>query len=165
MADIYLIRHAKHDKDSKDGSLTKKGIDQAKNLKKYLAKKEFDHIFISTKTRTKQTAEESLPKKIQEKTVYDDRIREIHGDVISTTKNNDRTKNDKKRLNEFYNQISKLKGNTLVICHGNVQRYILSKILGVKSNSFYKFAFRNTGVTRIRIKNEETVILYVNKPI
>ena len=54
---VFLVRHAEKAKEGKDPALTEAGRERARNLAAMLGKAGIAHIFSSTTTRTRQTAE------------------------------------------------------------------------------------------------------------
>jgi|SRR3989344_3839924 len=132
---IYLIRHGEKTLDGK--KLTKRGITQAKYLGKYLKNEKIDKIISSDKNRAIQTAE-IINNYLKIPNKKDKRIREIH----FPAKKGKKYQEERKYVKEFFEKvILKNKKRTLIVAHGNVNRYIICLIL--------KIAPKNIRITQI----------------
>ena len=155
---MYLIRHGEKTLDFK--RLTKRGKKQAELLGKRLKKLDIDKIISSDLSRCVETAK-IINKHLKLKLIsFDPRIREINSyDKILFS----RCKRKRKSVKEFLkNILEHEEGNILVVCHGNVNRYILSLLLEIPPKKA-KLVQIPTGVNTIeRKRNGEIKIVTVN---
>ena len=164
---IYLIRHGEYNQaDTTDSDIEKKltplGIAQARlvstRLKGMLV--EFTSLTSSTMTRAKETAmiiNQDFPKlKLQQS----DLIRECtpptwRADImagVDTTEIELCVTNIEQAFNKYF--ISSPDENDrhdLIVCHGNVIRYFVTKVLNVDSMSWLQMSITNCSLTIIRI--------------
>lgn len=164
---IYLIRHGEYDQtDTSDSDVGKKltplGIAQARLLSARLKVMpvEFTLLTSSTMTRARETGmviNEDFPKlKLQQSTL----IRECtpptwRKDVVADETESDLNmcvKNIEQAFKEYFIPSPDARDrNDIIVCHGNVIRYFVTKVLKVDNLSWLQMSIGNCSLTIIRI--------------
>ena len=163
---LYLIRHGdynyrdKHDPDIGKG-LIPLGIAQARLVASRLRSLpvKMTSLYSSTMTRARQTAmviNEEFPNlKLQQTRL----LREC---VPPTWRKDIMAKEDPKEVMECKNRLDKafaqffkpspeMDRHDIIVCHGNVIRYFVTKVLGVDSMSWLGMTINNCSLTVVRI--------------
>ena len=164
---IYLIRHGDYapQDDSIPDSLnilTPLGIAQARlvstRLKSIII--EFNSLISSTMTRAMQTSQviiNDFPEILFEQS---DLIRECtpptwREDVMAETKSSDMEEcvdNLEQAFQKYFNPSPDEKDrNDIIVCHGNVIRYFVTKVLNVDTMSWLQMSISNCSLTIIRV--------------
>ena len=172
---IYLIRHGEYapaDDNIPDSlnKLTPLGVAQARlvvaRLKSMNIK--FDSFISSTMMRAKQTAKvinEDFPKL---KLVQSDLIRECtpptwRKDImkgVDTTHRIECVDNLEEAFQKFFiSSPDKENQNDIIVCHGNVIRYFVTKVLKVDTMSWLQMSISNCSLTIVRIFPDGTMKL------
>jgi serine/threonine-protein phosphatase PGAM5 len=164
---IYLIRHGEYDQtDTSDADvgkeLTPLGIAQARLVSARLKGMpvEFTSLISSTLTRARQTAiiinEEFPDLKLQQSTL----IRECtpptwRQDIMAEETDSDLNlcvENIEKAFRDYFIPSPDDKDrNDIIVCHGNVIRYLVTKSLNVATMSWLQMSIGNCSLTIIRI--------------
>jgi serine/threonine-protein phosphatase PGAM5 len=172
---IYLIRHGEYDQsDSSDAEVGKKltplGIAQARLLSNRLKgiQVEFTSLTSSTMTRARQTAiivNEEFP----ELTLAQDEL--ISECIPPTWRKDVLSESDSVELTQCKNNIEKAFAkyftpspnendrNDIIVCHGNVIRYFVTKVLNVDPMSWLQMSITNCSLTIIRVLPDGTMKL------
>ena len=172
---IYLIRHGEYtpqDDNIPDSEnvLTPLGIAQARLVSARLKAMniKFSSLTSSTMTRAKQTAmviNEDFPDLNLEES---DIIRECtpptwRKDVmagVDTVHRVECVENLEKAFKEFFIPSPHEKDrNDIIVCHGNVIRYFVTKVLKVNTMSWLQMTISNCSITIVRIKSDGTMKL------
>jgi serine/threonine-protein phosphatase PGAM5 len=164
---IYLIRHGEYDQtDTIDSDIGKKltplGIAQTRLLSARLKEMpvEFTSLTSSTMTRARETAmviNEDFPElKLQQSTL----IRECtpptwRKDIMGETDSLELIE-CKTNLEEAFEEIfipspDSKDRNDIIVCHGNVIRYFVAKVLNADTMSWLQMSISNCSLTIIRI--------------
>ncbi|MBS3082259.1 histidine phosphatase family protein [Candidatus Pacearchaeota archaeon] len=163
---IYLIRHGEADSKVEGIPLTKKGLYEAKIVANELLNYNFKKIYFSDLLRAKQTAEIYLELNPDIEIVSDERLREIYRVLIGgpekmgTSEN--REINDKKRADEFFEEILKKGDDVAIFCHGNIIRYYLNKVLKSKENIWESLVINNCSISIITLEENNLKIDGIN---
>jgi serine/threonine-protein phosphatase PGAM5 len=164
---IYLIRHGEYDQtDTTDSDIGKKltplGIAQARLLSARLKAMpvEFTSLTSSTMTRARETAmviNQDFP---GPKLLQSDLIRECtpptwRKDIMDETDSLELIE-CKANLEEAFKEIfipspDSKDRNDIIVCHGNVIRYFVTKILNVDPMSWLQMSITNCSLTIIRV--------------
>jgi serine/threonine-protein phosphatase PGAM5 len=172
---IYLIRHGEYDqKDTSDSDIGKKlnplGIAQARLLSARLKSipVEFSSLTSSSMTRARETAmviNEDFPElKLQQSTL----IRECtpptwRKDIMADETESDLNlcvENLEKAFEEFFIPSPDSKDRSdLLVCHGNVIRYFVTKVLNVDTMSWLQMSIGNCSLTIVKIKADGSMKL------
>lgn len=193
--DIYLIRHGETVENSKgtfygslEPQLNEVGIKQCKILKQELENIEFSKMYVSSKTRARETAQ--LIKDggfVVDEVLSERSFGEFEGKSYSEIKeeykeevdiwNNDwsgfRPPNGEsfddfyKRVEQFIKSLEqnvKEDEKVLIVTHGGVIRVFLTYVFGGDYNMFWKFASRNGDIVKIKFENGYYYVDYI-KPI
>ena len=172
---IYLIRHGEYapqDDDIADTSnnLTPLGIAQARLVSNRLKsmKINFNSLISSTMTRARQTAmviNWDFPELELQK---EDLIRECtpptwRKDVMSgvdTSHREECVKNLEQAFQKYFIPSPDDKDrNDIIVCHGNVIRYFVTKVLKVDTMAWLQMSIANCSLTIVRIFPDETMKL------
>ncbi len=172
---IYLIRHGEYDQtDTSDSDVGKKltplGIAQAKLLSARLKEMpvEFSSLTSSTMTRARETAlviNENFPEvKLQQSTL----IRECtppswRKDImagVDTIEKELCVANIEQAFNQYFiPSPDKNDRHDLIVCHGNVIRYFVTKVLNVDTMSWLQMSITNCSLTIVRVLPDGTMKL------
>ena len=172
---IYLIRHGEYtpqDDNIPDSEnvLTPLGIAQARLVSARLKSMNirFSSLTSSTMTRARQTAmviNEDFPDLNLEES---DLIRECtpptwRKDVmagVDTVHRVECVENLEKAFKEFFiPSPDQNDRNDIIVCHGNVIRYFVTKVLKVNTMSWLQMTISNCSITIVRIKSDGTMKL------
>lgn len=143
---IFLIRHGHTEIKNGEARLSKIGILQSKELSKKLRKLEIGKVYTSNLMRSKETVKEYTDAFVEDK-----RLREVYRVLIGGPEKEGTSLNreieDKKRADEFFDEILKEEGNIILFCHGNIIRYFLNKVLKSKENLWDKLVIDDCSVS------------------
>jgi len=172
---IYLIRHGEYapqDNDIADilNNLTPLGIAQARLVSNRLKsmKINFNSLISSTMTRASQTAMVFLGDFPELELQKEDLIRECtpptwRKDVMSGVDMSYReecVKNLEQAFKKYFIPSSDNKDrNDIIVCHGNVIRYFVTKVLKVDTMAWLQMSITNCSLTIVRILPDETMML------
>jgi len=172
---IYLIRHGDYNQtDEQDeftgNELTSLGIAQARLLSERLKAMPvvFSSITSSTMTRARQTAmiinnefpeltlkQDSLIAECTPPTWRKDVMAEADSlELVNCTENLERS-----FKKYFIPSPDENDRNDIIVCHGNVIRYFVTKVLNVDTMSWLQMSITNCSLTIIRIKPDGTMRL------
>ena len=164
---ILLLRHAQYDPEDKSGTksgggLTETGIQQAVLTAQRLQKYPITHIYVSSMTRTMQTAAIISSYLPQARLVRTHLLRETfppfqqlvirHVEKLSEEKISE----DRKKLERvFQHYFTPSKGEEdechLLVCHGNVIRYLVCRVLGVNVQAWMNMHIHNCGLSSVEV--------------
>jgi len=172
---IYLIRHGHYEEsDERDEftgkGLTPLGIAQAKLLSTRLKAMsvEFSSLTSSTMTRARQTAmimNEELPELElkQDVLICECTPPSWRKDImagVDTTEKEQCVKNIEQAFAKYFiPSPDENDRNDLIVCHGNVIRYFVTKVLNVDTMSWLQMSITNCSLTIVRIKPDGTMKL------
>jgi serine/threonine-protein phosphatase PGAM5 len=164
---LFLIRHGEYSPQNdnlpdSENVLTPLGIAQARLVSERLKSMNinFDSLVSSTMTRAKQTAEiinQDFPELELEKS---DLIRECtppswRKDVmagVDTTEREECAQNLEKAFQKYFIPSPDDKDrNYIIVCHGNVIRYFVTKVLKVDTKAWLQMSISNCSLTIIRV--------------
>lgn len=172
---IYLIRHGDYNQtEEKDefvgNELTSLGVAQARLLSARLKSMsvEFSSLTSSTMTRARQTAmiiNEDFPelKLIRDSLICECTPPSWRKDImagVDTTEKEICVENIEEAFaKHFIPSPDENDRHDLIICHGNVIRYFVTKVLNVDTMSWLQMSITNCSLTIIRIKPDGTMKL------
>ena len=172
---IYLIRHGdyasqKDDKSDAEMVLTPLGIAQARMVAERLKSMniKFNSLISSTMTRAIQTAEVINNDFPELKPEQSDRIRECTPPLrrkdfmtgIDTTNSEECVQNLEQAFQKYF--IPSPDGqdrNDIIVCHGNVIRYFVTKVLNVDTKAWVLMSISNCSLTIVRVFHDGTMKL------
>jgi len=172
---IYLIRHGEYDiNDERDAfvgrELTPLGIAQARLLSTRLKSMsvKFSSLISSTMTRARQTAM-VINQEFPELELKQDSIvcectpptwrKDIMAGVDTTEKELCVANIEQAFKKYFIPSQDKYDRHDLIVCHGNVIRYLVTKVLNVDTMSWLQMSITNCSLTIVRIKPDGTMKL------
>ena len=172
---IYLIRHGHYDeKDERDEfigrELTSLGIAQARLLSARIKSMpvEFTSITSSTMRRAYQTAEiinQEFPELTlkQDSSICECTPPSWRKDImagVDTTHKEKCVENLQYAFRQYFISSPDEKDrNDIIVCHGNVIRYFVTKVLNVDTMSWLQMSITNCSLTIIRVKPDGTMKL------
>jgi serine/threonine-protein phosphatase PGAM5 len=172
---IYLIRHGEYNsEDERDPDVGKElvslGIAQTRLLSSRIESMgiEFNSLTSSTMTRARQTAmiiNEDFPKLSLQQSLL---IRECtpptwREDIMadeSKTDLNECVENLEKAFKEYFiPSTDEMDKHDIIVCHGNVIRYFVTKVLNVDTMAWLQMTIGNCSLTIIKIKPDGSMKL------
>ncbi|MCU0496353.1 MAG: histidine phosphatase family protein [Anaerolineae bacterium] len=179
---IYLVRHGQYQLYHRDaGMLTTKGLQQAQLTGQTLYGLPFSTIYHSPLVRAAQTAEiiaENLPDitvcvdeslrecipSIPER--YTDYFAGVHPD-LTPDKVTDCADKLQSAFQLYFQQSYYPEADQydLLICHGNVIRYMVARTLGLTIDGWASMLIHNCGITRIMIDSDQQLFLISHNDI
>jgi serine/threonine-protein phosphatase PGAM5 len=172
---IYLIRHGFYNEsDSKDEfvgkELTSLGIAQSRLIATRLKgiPVKFTSLTSSTMTRARQTAMVINQEFPELKLKQDELLGECtpptwRKDIMAGVDTTERVKcveNFEKVFKEYFvSSPDKNDRNDIIVCHGNVIRYLVTKVLNVDTMSWLQMSITNCSLTIIRVLPDGTMKL------
>ena len=132
---LILVRHGKHESETHNGKLMRKGQKQVKLLAKKFKRIKMKEIYSSDLKRAEETAR-ILEKELKISIITTSVLREWENEILRQNKNNwkKKYKNQFKRLNKFLSEITKNRKENVVImivAHGQLNRLIMSILLHI----------------------------------
>lgn len=168
---IYLVRHGQYHIGKRDkGLLTERGLEQARTTGFALRNIPFERLIYSPVARAKQSAEiigEMLQtyQRIEEPllkeciptvpeayhTLFNELYPELTLDTMHTC-----SENFDKIITQYFIPVESTEIVTydLMVCHGNVIRYLVSQILQPQSDFWVRMIINHCSITRIAIESE-----------
>ena len=151
--EIIFVRHAEKDVESKEGSLSKKGVIQANNLAKKLSKDKFDEFYCSDKNRAKETSL-IVARRIGIKPTIEQVLNEFEVEIFKKEFkdwDND-SKIRFKSLKNFLDSLTKranTKKRVLIIAHGYTNRLVLGILLEISLKNLIRFQQSETAINEV----------------
>jgi broad specificity phosphatase PhoE len=166
--EIFLIRHGEFDFGTKEKNppLVKAGRKQAQLIAKRLSKIKFDKIYSSDLKRNLQTLE-YVKKYHKCPIIINPELREIHREVNGAKRRKyvalKVIRDEKARINSAWKKILKnsKKSRILLVVHGNLINYLLSKFLGIHSRNFWKIMIWPTSLTVVETDGKNYLIKFI----
>jgi serine/threonine-protein phosphatase PGAM5 len=172
---IYLIRHGQYDQSDERDEYTGKGlvplgIAQTRLLTARLKAMsiEFNSLTSSTMTRARQTSliiNQEFPglKLKQSELICECTPPTWRNDImigVDTTEKEECVKNIEQAFKEFFIPSPDANDrNDIIVCHGNVIRYFVTKVLKVDTMSWLQMSITNCSLTIFRIMPDGTMKL------
>lgn len=174
---IYLIRHGHYNtklngsSDQKIGSLTGKGKQQASFVADCFLHRPIKTLYSSSLPRAKETAS-IIAEKLHQEVHTSDLLQELIPSLPSILKSptialmhvslqlshntiEDHQSRSYKAFETFFNPPKKDEDSysDLIVCHGNIIRYFLCKILDINVDNWIKFDINHCGITCVTIED------------
>lgn len=171
---LILLRHGQYLKEPQE-KLTKLGRKQALLAGERLKEFKINKIYVSTMLRAQETAQISLGQFVKQRKFEScDLLREcVPGFPKKLRKKYGYTKlselnKDQKQADEAFKKyftFAKNKKTNLLVCHGNIIRYLVCKSLGVDTDTWMKFDIKQCGITIIELnfKNKSLKVITHNE--
>ena len=165
---LLLVRHGQYKRSTElsPEKLTAAGREQARYASTFLLDYDVDRVIYSTMPRAEETTALLLrhlnfkgpvipstnlwegipgfPKKLRKKYGYNDaKLLKMHKDRID------------KAFDKFFKPSPRGATTDLLVCHGNVIRYLVCRAMGFAPDKWIDFEINNCGVTLIRIKGKK----------
>jgi broad specificity phosphatase PhoE len=167
---IILVRHGEtyaNITPNKEPTLTQKGKLQIKKVSEKLKDIKVDAIYSSDLQRASLTAKEIQKKNKCSKLIYTSELQEIYrviigGELKKGTREN-RYEEDLKRANLFWKKMCDFTyQNVIIVSHGNLIRFFLSKALKAPANFFCNIQIDPASISIINILENNSKIVLVN---
>ncbi len=147
---LYYLRHGEKEDHpiSYFKPLTPKGKKQARMIGKFLKGMHFNIAFVSSYVRTRETFLE-LP---------------ITYDKLELSSDFGELKERSRRAGDFLRKLKALPENyvCLMVGHGNFQRALVAKIMGIRYEKAQKIIFDNAGISKYWITKDDERIIFLN---
>lgn len=160
---IILVRHGQYQKEPEE--LTSLGREQARLVAKRLREWDIDKIYFSSMPRAKETAEIiQMEIDYQGKMLESDLLRECLPGFLKKLQKaaglNDEKKlrNDKKIAEKAFKTFFGLKGKkrtVVLVCHGNIIRFFMMKILQTNSDNWMLMDIQQCGISIARSEKSQ----------
>lgn len=164
---VYLVRHGQYKLHQRDeGGLTQKGEAQSKHTAAALAKIPFATVYFSPVLRAVQTAQIITEKQPQAECIQQEALRECipsipqryaayfagsHPDLRMDHVNDCADKLDSAFGYFFRPYDGESDIHDLLVCHGNVIRYFISRVLNMGDDGWSHMLINNCGICRVLI--------------
>jgi serine/threonine-protein phosphatase PGAM5 len=160
---IYLLRHGQYTSKPNE-RLTPLGRKQAKRAGKRLQFIKFHKVFFSTMPRAQETAEIvhkylHFNQQMQGAEILHERIpgfpknlRKQHG--YTDLKKLNAQKHKAEIAFKTFFKVSRTNRNELIVCHGNIIRFFLCKVLKIETDRWLHFDIKQCGITVITIDSK-----------
>lgn len=178
---VYLVRHGQYDLTKREeGGLTRTGIAQARLTASMLSSLSFERIYASPVRRARETADivsEALPDiALHEDESLRECIPSIPPRYAHFFSERFPDLNDEKidgcsgRLRDAFERYfcpaaGDADVNDLLVCHGNVIRYLVALVLDVNHHAWSHMLVNNCGVSRVMVDTDGTLFLISHNDI
>lgn len=167
---VFLIRHGEtfHSIGKGGPDLTPKGKKQIDALAKRFKNASLDCIISSDLERALVTAKEILKYNKGVRFEVSEELREIYRKVIGGPEKEGedpkRYERDLVRANKLWGEINSYKfERVMLVCHGNLIKFLLGRALNVSSEGFYySLDIHPASVSILEIKDNEVKVLLIN---
>ncbi len=157
---LVFLRHGQYEAESR-GELTPLGREQARLTAKYLEAFRFDGIWSSTLPRAKETAEIVAGHLGAMRVRHTGLLREglytkVEGYEVPASERRE----DRARADAAYAKIvrtSRAEQTELVVCHGNLIRYLVCRALHTPVAKWLRMATSHCGLTRVVVRDTGAV--------
>jgi serine/threonine-protein phosphatase PGAM5 len=160
---LLLIRHGQYD-EREEGTkdLTAIGRAQAKHIGKALVHHEIDAVYASTMIRARTTAAlivEGRKLMVQSTPILCECIPTKIGFYIPADTIAEGKKQADRAFERFFKK-TRITRTELIVCHGNIIRYLVARALDVPGVAWRKMAIYHASITEIRIHSDGRAILF-----
>jgi serine/threonine-protein phosphatase PGAM5 len=157
---LVFLRHGQYDAESR-GELTPLGREQALATATYLASFELDLIWSSTLPRARETADIVAAHLGGMRVRHTSLLREglytkVEGHHVPASER----RHDRARADAAYAKIvrtSRAERTELVVCHGNLIRYIMCRALHTPVSKWLRMTTSHCGLTRVIVRDTGAV--------
>ncbi len=171
---IYLLRHGQEDRENRPdelgGSLTAVGIAQAQATAEHLRYTAFDVVYVSTLRRAQETADLIVshhPTVPVEKTA--DLVESVPSipamllDVVKDLSSKQIAAEQQRIAAAFSRFFVPAPGEDdvqdLIICHGNLIRYFVCRVLAASLDMWVNLEIANCGISRVEVRPNGRMVL------
>ncbi len=160
---LLLIRHGQYD-EREEGTkdLTATGRAQAKRIGKALAHDTIDAVYASTMLRARTTAAliaEDRQLLVQSTPLLCECVPTKIGFYIPPDVIADGKKQADRAFDRFFKK-TRVTRTELIVCHGNIIRYLVARALDVPGIAWRRMAIHHASITEIRIHSDGRAILF-----
>ncbi len=167
MRTLVLVRHGEYRlDDGPDPGLTLLGQRQARYCEGLLRREPFDNVVTSPLVRARETCFELVTPWRRKAQVSDLLVEGVPTRVESLGVSAKKSAEDRARFDEAYDTFfapSKTDRSDLIVCHGNLIRYLVSRALGVPPRTWTRFISNHCGVTRFVVREARVRVVSYNE--
>jgi len=164
---VVLLRHGEYRlDDGPDPGLTLLGQRQARYCEALLRRERFDRVFTSPLVRARETCAELAGPWRVKPSVSAILAEGVPTKVASLGVSAKDAAVDRLRFDRaFATFFAPVRGETseLLVCHGNLIRYLVARTLGVPARTWTKLVSNHCGVTRILVRDDRMRVVSYNE--
>lgn len=164
---IVLVRHGQYRlDDGPDPGLTLLGQTQARYCEVLLRREKFSQIVTSSLVRARETCATIVTPWKESAQVSDLLVEGVPTRVASLGVSSKQAAEDRARFDLAYGTFfapSQLDRTDLLVCHGNLIRYLVSRALGVAPRIWTRFISNHCGITRIVVRDTRMRVVSYNE--
>jgi len=168
---LYFVRHGQFDSDQNenpDGDLTLLGRKQAKHVVKAFKDVPITAIHVSTAPRALQTAEPLIAAFPEAKVDRAHRLLEcippIHPTIresffkhLTDEQLQIEVTHAERAFEHYFKRTSSTDKHEVIVCHGNLIRYFVCRVMHVEPTAWVNLESRNCGITRVMIDSDGSI--------
>jgi serine/threonine-protein phosphatase PGAM5 len=166
---VILLRHGEYDTSPLGTpSLTARGREQARISAHALKGLSFDAAYCSTMLRARETAEVAADELKLEFTRSKLLIEGMPTRVPSIPSTSKQVRADRNRMDKAFDkffQPSKKERTELIVCHGNLIRYLLTRSLSLPASGWARFVSNHCGITKIYVREHGMRVVSYNETV
>jgi serine/threonine-protein phosphatase PGAM5 len=181
---LYLVRHGQYDSGRRDeGDLSTLGRQQAEFTALFLRNIPFSRLYYSPVRRASETARIIAAHMPEVSCIEDEKLRECipsiprqHAALFADRYPEitpERVKSCMQRMDDIYDQYFRpiedqrngKEIHELFVCHGNVIRYLVSRVLGASADAWTSMLIHHCGLTRVTIDHNGQIYLVSHNDI
>jgi serine/threonine-protein phosphatase PGAM5 len=166
---LILLRHGEYDTSPLGTpNLTARGREQARISGKALKGLSIDAAFCSTMIRAEETADVAAEELKIEFTRSKLLIEGMPTRIPSIPTTVSQVKADRARMDrafEKFFQPSKKDRTELIVCHGNLIRYLLTRTLSLPASAWAKFVSNHCGITKVYVREHGMRVVSYNETV
>jgi serine/threonine-protein phosphatase PGAM5 len=165
---LYLVRHGQFDADlntNPKGELTPLGVKQAKYLPRAFKHVPINAIHVSTAPRAIQTAEPLIEAFPEAKVTRAHRLLECIPPISAAIRTQyfahltddhlaAEVAHAERAFEDYFKRTGATDRHEVLICHGNLIRYFVCRVMNVDHTAWLNLESRNCGITRFLIDSE-----------
>lgn len=164
---LVLVRHGEYRlDDGPDPGLTLLGQRQARYCESLLRHERFDEVVTSSLVRARETCAEIVEPWRRKAQVSDLLVEGVPTRVAQLGVSAKKAALDRSRFDEAYATFfapSKEARCDLLICHGNLIRYLVARALGVAPRTWTRLISNHCGITRVVVRDTRVRVISYNE--
>lgn len=166
---VILLRHGEYDTSPLGTpSLTARGREQARISAQALKGISFDAAYCSTMLRAIETADVAAGELKLEFTRSKLLVEGMPTRIPSIPSTPKQVKADRDRMDKAFEkffQPTKKERTELIVCHGNLIRYLLTRALSLPASGWARFVSNHCGITKIYVREHGMRVVSYNETV